>query len=202
MTAKPLWITIILLLLGLNAVLNADTEIKSNDDFLFSSIDEACQNLISNFNNIDNCSLQFTCKDCHREYFINVLSSFLKHKVNSLYIDNEDSNYNNLDIELVKSQFYYTREGGSLFSSGNLIRIYDINIIARLTDNSDLLLWQNEYNGSFAEPVEWETARTTLKGNSVIYNAELPVTNRGRIWEPLVISGILGGLVYLFFASR
>ena len=58
------------------------------------------------------------------------------------------------------------------------------------------------YEEKFSEKVEWDKAREQENRESGIFSASLPSTNRSRVWEPLIISGLLGGLVYLFFASR
>jgi len=174
----------------------------NNDDFVKTAFMRTIDSLMTDFQAGPTLNLDFKCSDCPRDFYLNILTSILKQKVSDLYIDNREKQIPNLEVTLSGSGFYFEREGGSIFSSGNLLRKYDINIFLTLTDPDNRLIWQNEGDKTFSEKIEWDEARNRQNKFRGIFNASLPSTNRSRIWEPVIISGLLGGLVYLFFASR
>jgi hypothetical protein len=110
--------------------------------------------------------------------------------------------FDRLEINLYNYAFYYDKVGGTLFSSGQLIRNFEAALFATLYDDNARVLWQKDYSGNYSEEIEWDFAREMQSRNSGMFRAELPSTNRNRFWEPVIISGLLGGLVYLFFSSR
>lgn len=174
----------------------------NNDDFVKASFTSAVDSLLSTLNFDRTLNLDFNCADCPRDFYLNILTSILKQKVNDLYIDNREKDIPNLEINLFKSGFYYEKEGGSLFSSGDLYRNYAVDLNLVLTDTDKRLIWQNEGNKTFSEKIDWDSAKLRQNKMRGLFEASLPSTNRSRIWEPVIISGLLGGLVYLFFASR
>lgn len=174
----------------------------SNEAFVKESFFNLADSLLTNLNPPANLSLVLKCSECPSDFFKNILVSVLKQKASNLYIDSEDANYDKLEINLYDHNFYYTKSGGSLFSSGQLIRNFNAAAFAVLTNTESKVLWQNEVQEKFSEKVKWENAREQEGRESTIFKAPLPSTNRSRVWEPLLISGLLGGLVYLFFASR
>lgn len=175
---------------------------SDNDTFVKSAFSGIIDSLMTDFQAGQSLNLDFKCGDCPREFYLNILTSILKQKVTDLYIDNREKNIPNLEVNLSNSGFYYEKESGSIFSSGILLRKYDVNIYLTLTDIDKRLIWQNQADKTFSEKIDWDAVRTPQNKFSGIFNAPLPSTNRNRIWEPVIISGLLGGLIYLFFASR
>ncbi len=201
MKAKVLFPAILLIMASVSSALSQDQS-ESNDVFVKNSFFNLADSLLADLNPPENLSLIFKCSDCPVGFFSNILVSVLKQKASNLYIDNEDSRYDKLEINLYDYDFYFSKTGGSLFSSGQLNRNFNAAAFATLLSTESKVLWQNEVEEKFSEKVEWDKAREQEKRESGIFSAPLPSTNRSRVWEPLIISGLLGGLVYLFFASR
>ena len=147
-------------------------------------------------------SIAFKCEQCPADFFINILIATLKQKVTNLYIDNGDINFDRLEINLYNYSFYYDKEGGSLFSGGRLVRYFEAAVFATLYNKNSKVLWQKDYSDKYSEEIEWNEARDLQNREGNVFDTSLPSANRNRIWEPLIITGLLGGLVYLFFASR
>ena len=192
---------IIIALLLVTAVARAE-DMQNNDEFVKTSFARTIDSLLAEMGSRPTLNLNFKCDNCPHDFYLNILTSILKQKVADLYIDNREKDVPNLEINLFNSGFYYEREGGSLFSSGDLIRKYQVDLNLILTDADKRLIWQNEGNKTFSEKIDWDSVKIQQTKTRGIFNAPLPSTNRSRIWEPVIISGLLGGLVYLFFASR
>lgn len=177
-------------------------ETVSNENFIKINFSKHIEELLNIAPLAENLSLELKCTDCPRDYYLNLLTSLLKPKVSGLYIDNRNKGFDILEVNLYNSTLYFESEGGSLFSRGDLYRKYDLNIFAVMKSSEGLILWQKELNNLFSEKIDWDDAKAADKNKSGLFKAALPATNRSRLWEPVVISGLLGGLVYLFFASR
>ncbi len=174
----------------------------SNDEFAKAAFLHMTDSLLNEMELSDSLALDFKCEKCPEDYFSNIMIGALKQRVANLYINNGDISFDRLEINLYNYAFYYDKVGGSLFSSGQLIRNFEAALFATLYDDNARVLWQKDYSDKYSEEIEWDFAREMQTQNSGVFRAELPSTNRNRIWEPVIISGLLGGLVYLFFSSR
>lgn len=174
----------------------------SNSDFISRSFESALEELFEGYELPDELTLEMKCIDCQKDYFENKLVGFLNERVMELYIDKNGDVLDKLRFHLYRSDFSYARDDGSLFRRGNLRRVFDVNMDVVCISSDGKVLWQNEKEARYTESIGWDEAEQADRQANSLFTADLPATSRSRIWEPLVISGLLGGLVYLFFASR
>ncbi|NIP43477.1 MAG: hypothetical protein GWO41_09115 [candidate division Zixibacteria bacterium] len=201
MPVRSSFIAVTLLLLPA-AALCAQDQTVSNDIFVKQSFHDMADSLLNGMTSSEDLHLVFKCEDCPKEFFRDIVIGVLKQRVENLYINNGDISFDRLEINLYNYDFSYDRVGGSLFSSGRLFRNFEAAVYATLYDRNSKVLWQKDYSDAYSEEIEWDQARSSQVGDGSTFNAELPSTDRNRIWEPVIISGLLGGMVYLFFASR
>jgi len=181
----------------------ADIDVVSNETFVKNSFEDLTDTLFSDFPSGGKINLILECGDCPSIFFTNILSMALKQKASDLYIDNRENKVDRLEIHLYNSSFYYNSFDGSLFRSGRLERIYAVGVQALYLDPSGRIIWQNEIERQYSEKIDRELAKNhENRRNNGLFHAPIPATKRGRLWEPIVVSGLLGGLIYLFFASR
>jgi hypothetical protein len=201
MKARSLLVLIFIVLAISSPVKSEDLPV-TNDSFVKNSFLDLAEKLLGEYSFIDPVNLIFKCADCPADFFTNLITVVLKQKETILYIDNKELDLNKLEVHLYSSDFYYEKNGGSLFSSGQLERKLDISAFAVLLNSSGQVLWQNEHEDKYTEKIDWQTARNWKNHSKGMFDAPIPSTRRSRLWEPVVISSLLGGLVYLFFASR
>jgi hypothetical protein len=181
----------------------ASDDVISNEAFVKNAFEDITDTLFSDFPSGGRINLILECGSCPSQFFTNILCMALKQKASDLYIDNKENKVDRLEINLYNSSFYYNSSGGSLFKSGRLERIYAVGIQALYLDPSGRIIWQNEIEREYSEKIDRELAeKHENRHDSGLFHALIPATKRGRLWEPIVISGLLGGLIYLFFASR
>ncbi len=181
----------------------ADNDVVSNETFVKNSFEDLTDTLFSGFPSGGKINLILECGDCPTPFFINILSMALKQKASDLYIDNKENKVDRLEIHLYNSSFYYNSSGGSLFRSGRLERIYAVGVQALYLDPSGRIIWQNEIERKYSEIIDRDLAKNhESRQKDGLFSAPVPAIKRSRLWEPIVISGLLGGLIYLFFASR
>ncbi len=177
-------------------------EIPSNESFVRSAFEDMLDSMIAGLPAGDQLLLKFECVECPAEFFRNIIIARLKQTSSEVYIDNGNNSFDILEINLYNSNFYYGRSGASLFSKGNLKRHFGAGMNALMIGQDKRILWQNQIQDEVSEEIDWDSAETVLKRENGLFRAPIPESNRTRIWEPVLISGLLGGLVYLFFASR
>lgn len=89
-----------------------------------------------------------------------------------------------------------------LLASG--IRRQSKSSVAFALSRGDTLCWQGEYNGQVTDRIP--KGRTDLLENPnpgyAFAQAEVKKESWGSFVEPLIVSTVLGGLIYLFFSSR
>ena len=201
MRADTLILASVVLFVAFSGVTYAQNH-TSNTEFISRSFDSALEELFDEYELPDKLLLELNCVECRKDYFESKLVGFLNDRVTELYIDKDGDVLDKLKFHLYRSDFSYARSGGSLFRRGNLHRVFDVNIDAVCMSFDGRVLWQNDKEARYTEKISWEEAKQAGNRANSLFSAELPETGRSRIWEPLVISGLLGGLVYLFFASR
>jgi hypothetical protein len=174
----------------------------SNSEFVARSFESAVGDLLKDYELPESLYLEFECSNCPQDFFRNKLIRILNERASDVYIDKDRDVLDKCRFHLYRSEFSYAKSGGSLFRKGNLERVFDVSLTAICVDSSGRVIWQNEKEGLFTEEINWNEAELAEQRSEALFSSELPATSRSRLWEPVVISGILGGLVYLFFASR
>jgi hypothetical protein len=106
-----------------------------------------------------------------------------------------------LSCNISELQFKYVNRNAGVFSRGLLFRVLDIagsfsfrNDGAVISD--DFLTRSYDEQISFSERIALE------QKSSRLFYADPPPGPVQRLWEPLIVTTVIGGLVYLFFASR
>jgi hypothetical protein len=90
-----------------------------------------------------------------------------------------------------------------LVGGKNVKRAADIRVLARLVEaDNGLVLWMSETSKSYADQFSYDDIDEV---ESSLYEFTKPPRdsrNWGRIVEPVVVSGIIIGLIYLFFSNQ
>lgn len=91
--------------------------------------------------------------------------------------------------------------GRSGLLSGTVQRQAEATVALSLS-RDDALVWQGEYRAVAADRIPRN--RVDLLGNTDYPFAKTDLTAQSwsRFAEPMIVSGVLGGLVYLFFSNR
>jgi len=104
-----------------------------------------------------------------------------------------------LILSLLK--FGYENRNGTPFSRGDLYRVLQVaGSFSILQGNS--VLDEDFLVRTYEDRIELEEQRDLESESSPLFHAELPSGPVQRFWEPVIVTSIIGGLVYLFFASR
>lgn len=88
-----------------------------NDDFVKSSFSRIIDSLMTDFKAGQTLNLDFKCKDCPRDFYLNILTSLLKQNVSDLYIDNREKEIPNLEVNLSGSGFYFRKRVALYFQA-------------------------------------------------------------------------------------
>ncbi len=106
-----------------------------------------------------------------------------------------------VNLTLSRLEFGYENRNSTPFSRGDLFRV--LQVAARfsiLQGNS--VLDEDFHVRSYEDRIDLEERRDLESESSPLFHAELPSGPVQRFWEPVIVTSVIGGLVYLFFASR
>lgn len=106
-----------------------------------------------------------------------------------------------VSLALSRLEFDYENRNSTPFSRGDLYRV--LQVAARfsiLQGNS--VLNEDFLVRSYEDQIELEERGDIENESSPLFHAELPSGPVQRFWEPVIVTSVIGGLVYLFFASR
>gem|GEM_PF-3361974 len=97
--------------------------------------------------------------------------------------------------------FAYENQNGSMFSRGDVYRVLKVAGSFSLLKNK-VTIWEDFLVREYREQIELSDRQSLESSFSPLFNAELPPGPVQKLWEPMIVTSIIGGLVYLFFASR
>ncbi len=106
-----------------------------------------------------------------------------------------------LRFRLSEIEFSYENRNGGLFSRGDLYRVLKVACSFSLSKNQSPI-WEDYLIREYREKIELQDRERIESSSSPLFNAELPPGPVQKLWEPVIVTSIVGGLVYLFFASR
>jgi hypothetical protein len=106
-----------------------------------------------------------------------------------------------LRINLTDIDFRYDSHDGGAFSRGEIYRVLTVSGSFSLL-SEDSPIWDNYLVRDYSEQINASEREDIERSSSSLFNAELPPGPVQKIWEPVIVTSIVGGLVYLFFASR
>ncbi len=106
-----------------------------------------------------------------------------------------------LRFNLSEVKFFYENEGGGIFSRGDLFRVLkvagDFSVMRNRSSVSEAYLTRE-----YREEIDLADVERLQSDFSPLFSAELPPGPVQRLWEPMIVTSVVGGLVYLFFSSR
>lgn len=106
-----------------------------------------------------------------------------------------------LRFRLSEITLSYENSGGNIFSRGDLYRVLTVaGSFSLLQDKSSI--WDDYLVRKYREEIELSEKSALESDSSPLFHAELPPGPVQKIWEPVIVTSIIGGMVYLFFASR
>lgn len=130
-----------------------------------------------------------------------LLHSVLRTKGVKLLSSTESSTDVGLGFKLDRVEFAYENRNGSLFARGDLYRVLRVSGNFGLSKNENHV-WEDYLAREYSEEIELEERDMLESDFSTLFHAELPPGPVQKLWEPVIVTSIIGGLVYLFFASR
>ncbi len=106
-----------------------------------------------------------------------------------------------LQFKLSEIEFAYENQNGSMFSRGDVYRVLKVAGSFSLQKNK-ATIWEDFLVREYREQIELSDRQGLESSFSPLFSAELPPGPVQKLWEPMIVTSIIGGLVYLFFASR
>jgi hypothetical protein len=106
-----------------------------------------------------------------------------------------------LQFKLSEIEFAYENRNGSMFSRGDVYRVLKVAGSFSLLKN-EATIWEDFLVREYREQIELSDRQRLESSFSPLFKAELPPGPVQKLWEPMIVTSIIGGLVYLFFASR
>lgn len=162
-------------------------------------------------------------------YFTEAIGKFPALSSNHVYIDYSPPSIDNLNVsgsalnEVVRSngmvrmsdsgsgqalkfilsdiQFRYDSRNGDLFSRGDTYRVLSVSGQFSLVEEN-ASIWEDYLVREYTEMIDLSERESIERRSSRLFNSELPPGPVQKVWEPVIVTSIVGGLVYLFFASR
>lgn len=108
---------------------------------------------------------------------------------------------NGLGFQLSRLEFSYQNRNGGVFSRGDIYRVLDVAGSVKLLETGSTI-WEDYLIRSYEEKIDLAEIESLEDESSRLFGADIPPGPVQKIWEPVIVSSIVGGLVYLFFASR
>jgi hypothetical protein len=106
-----------------------------------------------------------------------------------------------LRINLTDIAFRYDSHNGGAFSRGEIDRVLSVSGSFSLI-SGESPIWDDYLVRDYSEQIDASEKENIERSSSRLFSGELPPGPVQRIWEPVIVTSIVGGLVYLFFASR
>jgi hypothetical protein len=195
-------------------ILSAQTkeELKSNETFLRESIQELLKKTFTDFPQ-GSPELVFIDpeSDSPANWLVEEeLTSYLTTKGFSMALtqgefkSEKTENCWDLFYRIIQLKFTYPQvESKGLFGKKLVTRESELNLSFRLMDkNSGKILWTKRKNHSASDVIPKKTISMLKNEQYPFLSPELPQGNTRKYIEPALVAAVVGGLVYLFFASR
>ncbi|MCK4858733.1 MAG: hypothetical protein KAT58_12235 [candidate division Zixibacteria bacterium] len=200
--SKSLLIALYLLVVLLQT---ADAAIESNRQFCARAVGSLADSLIVKLQLQPAGSIRLKSTDGDLDKLLHgQLAEGLHGQGFEVYLGEESRPNQMLQLEAAITAFNlsYQSEHQSLFSRGEIRRTCTLSATARLLSEEGRLL-KTASLGDFEQSdiLTYRAAKQARSGGE-LYSPELPASMFQRVVEPVLIVGITGVLVYLFFASR
>jgi len=105
------------------------------------------------------------------------------------------------EIDVDEVSLMYENRNGNMFSRGDVHRILHAAASFR-NSNAGVMSVRNFLIRDYESRVALSDIATIEDESSPFFFAQLPPGPVQRLWEPVIVTSVIGGLVYLFFASR
>lgn len=107
--------------------------------------------------------------------------------------------FETIEFSLRYPEIYRSR----LFGGKNVKRSADLRVLARLVESQNgLVLWMSEASRSFGDQFSYDDIEDVEASLYEFTKPPRESRNWGKIVEPVVVSGIIVGLIYLFFSNQ
>jgi len=185
-------------ILPLCAVIAADT----NDEFVRRSFESYFTEALAKFPTISSEQIYIDYSPPAIDN-LNVSGSALSTalRTNGMVRSSDSSSSVGLQISLSDIQFRYDSRDGGPFSRGDIYRVLSVSGHFSLVEEN-ASIWEDYLIKEYSEQIDLSERETIERNSSQLFNAELPPGPVQKVWEPVIVTSIVGGLVYLFFASR
>ncbi len=115
--------------------------------------------------------------------------------------ENDPGVRNGIGLQLSRLEFAYENRNGGLFSRGDVFRVLNVAGSVKLLEAGSTI-WEDYLIRRYEEKIDLAEIKSLEDKSSRLFDADIPPGPVQKIWEPVIVSSIVGGLVYLFFASR
>jgi hypothetical protein len=189
-----------------------ETESKSNEMFLRESVQELLRQTFTDF---PQGSPELVFIDPESDNPANwlvqeELTSYLTTKGFSMALaqgefkSEKTENCWDLFYRIIQLKLTYPQvKSKGLFGKKLVTRESELNLSFRLMDkNSGKILWTKRKNHSSSDVIPKKRISLLKNEQYPFLSPELPQSNTRKYVEPALVAAVVGGLVYLFFASR
>jgi hypothetical protein len=190
----------------------AETEIKTNEIFLRESIQGLLNQTFADFpKDLKGLILIRPDSDNSAAWLVEQeLTSYLITKgfgvaLSQPELESENSeNCCDLFYRIIELRLEYPQmKRKGLFGKKFVIRQSTLNSSFRLTEkDSGKILWTKRKNHTTIDEIPKKMVPILENEEYPFFSPELPQSTGGKYLEPALVTAVVGGLVYLFFASR
>ncbi len=115
----------------------------------------------------------------------------------------DDPNYR-LSFQIIRMSLAYTRIGRQYwFGAKEVERLAEIGIFAQLTDlGSGDIVWVGDAQKKFDDTIRYAELKLVEEEQYKFTKPERKELRWSRFVEPVIVTGIISGLVYLFFSNQ
>jgi len=104
-------------------------------------------------------------------------------------------------FDLSELRFSYENRNSTLFSRGDLHRVLKVSASFELIRDGSPV-WENYLIKEYDDMILLSEREMLEDKSSELFHSDLPPGPLQKLWEPVIVTSVVGGLVYLFFASR
>jgi hypothetical protein len=190
----------------------AETENKTNELFLRESIQEHLKQTLTDFPKESPRFIFIHSEAKHPASWLldEELTSYLTSKGFPVALPQKEFKSENfgksweLSYRIIELKLEYTKTKSKNFLGKRfLTRRSDLNLSFRLMEkDTGKILWTNRKNYTRSDVIPKKTIPGIENENYPFLSPNLPKSTTSKYIEPALVAAVVGGLVYLFFASR
>jgi hypothetical protein len=190
----------------------AETENKTNELFLRESIQEYLKQTLTDFPKESPRFIFIHSEAEHPASWLleEELTSYLSSKGFSVALPQNEFKSENFEkfwklfYRIIELRLEYTKTKSKSFLGKKFVtRQSNLNLSFRLMEkDTGKVIWTNRKNYTRSDVIPKKTIPIVRNENYSFLSPNLPKSTTSKYIEPALVAAVVGGLVYLFFASR